>query len=373
MGDEAQNPADEPLDYESLIDRYNDNLATVLRGFRPAEAYLDTWVPDSDPAKSVLNLFEAAADSGVASVALFLGPTTVRHLDLGRLMPSLAALGVPEVRYERDGLVLKVSMAGVTEEDLGMRWADAVSPFYRSALVVASSRRRHERWLDAEAGLVRVEAQGEAVQLAILVDRESHVVRRAVYWNATQPIERGLIEMLCDVIVDTPIQEVADHAVVFVEHALRDHTMPPPVSGIVLPANADPMFGNLESIVRRLVEHYNVATGNRRGSNCFQRPPSPAWCEIAPDARAARVQKVVDELVNEHGYGSGVRVLRADESARVTVRFEESVRGALAQDRLRRLEIGLRARLEPTLQVYLEELKDRNVIRTLAPQKEPPQ
>ena len=245
-----------------------------------------------------------------------------------------------------------------------------VSPVYRKALAAASDRRRNERRLEAEDGLVRVEAKGETGELAILVDRESHVVRRAGYWNATEPIERGLIEMLCDLIVDAPIQEVADHAVVSVEHALRDHTMSPPVSGIVLPVNADPMFGNLEGIVRRLVGQYNETTGSRSGPNFFQRPPSPAWREMAPDARAARVQKVVDELVNEYGY-SGIRVLRADESARVTVRFEESVRGVLAQDRLRRLEIGLRARLEPTLQVYLEELKDRNVIRTLTPQKEP--
>lgn len=110
MGDEAQTPSDAPLDYESLVERYNDNLATVLRGFRPAEAFLETWVPDSDPAKSILNLVEAAEADGAESVALFLGSTTVQHLDLAWLMQSLAGLGVPEVRDERDGLLLRVSM-----------------------------------------------------------------------------------------------------------------------------------------------------------------------------------------------------------------------------------------------------------------------
>ncbi len=110
MGDQAQHPPDEPLDYESLIDQYNDSLATVLRGFRPAAAYLETWVPDSDPAKSVLNLVEAAEAGGVESVALFLGPATVRDLELGRLMTLLGAIGVAEVKQERDGLVLRVAI-----------------------------------------------------------------------------------------------------------------------------------------------------------------------------------------------------------------------------------------------------------------------
>ena len=100
------------IDYESLVLGYSDSLTTVLRGFRPALGFLETWVPDEDPAKSVLNLVEVAEGAGRSQVTVFLGPDTVRNLDLPRLLRMVAALGKPDARPERGGLLLTISSLG---------------------------------------------------------------------------------------------------------------------------------------------------------------------------------------------------------------------------------------------------------------------
>ena len=52
--------ADKILDYDKLVEAYSANLDVTLRGFRPAEEMLDTWVPDDDPIRSLSSLVEAA-------------------------------------------------------------------------------------------------------------------------------------------------------------------------------------------------------------------------------------------------------------------------------------------------------------------------
>ena len=62
--------ADKILDYDKLVEAYNTNLDVTLRGFKPAEEMLDTWVPDEDPIRSLTNLVEAAqlCSSGAVSI-----------------------------------------------------------------------------------------------------------------------------------------------------------------------------------------------------------------------------------------------------------------------------------------------------------------
>lgn len=103
------------IDYESLVLSYSDSLTTVLRGFRPALSFLETWVPDEDPARSVLNLVEVAQAAGLSRVTLFIGPDTTRKLDLSRLMQIVGVLGTPVARRERDGLLLTISNIGARQ------------------------------------------------------------------------------------------------------------------------------------------------------------------------------------------------------------------------------------------------------------------
>ena len=67
----------EPIDYETLVDSYNDRLLNQLRGHGVDHAFLEMWVPDEDPIISILNMVEAAEAHGTDGFSLRLRSETL--------------------------------------------------------------------------------------------------------------------------------------------------------------------------------------------------------------------------------------------------------------------------------------------------------
>lgn len=97
------------IHYDTLLTGYNDSLTTVLRGFRPGLGFLETWVPDEDVVKSVLNLLEEAYDAGRTEIAVSFGPASAALLDVPQLTELMKTLGTARTRPEGDGLLLEVT------------------------------------------------------------------------------------------------------------------------------------------------------------------------------------------------------------------------------------------------------------------------
>ena len=104
------------LDYETLVEEYNNGLTTVLRGFRGGTNFLEMWVPDEDVAKSVVNLAEAAEAAGVPAVTLFIGPQALGGLDLDRLRSMMAGLARVDAHHKNGGLLLGLSELGANPQ-----------------------------------------------------------------------------------------------------------------------------------------------------------------------------------------------------------------------------------------------------------------
>ena len=102
---------DPPLDYERLVSEYNHDLFHVLRGHRSLE-YLEMWVPDEDPIKSLLNMVEAAEMAGRTSIAIRLGARTAASVDAPALRSALEPLGTVDLRTENDELIIAIGALG---------------------------------------------------------------------------------------------------------------------------------------------------------------------------------------------------------------------------------------------------------------------
>ena len=97
--------------YEEIVSAYEEGLRTQLRGFRPAHDFLDTWVHDEDPARSILSMVESAGLGGVKSLEVDVGPETARRIDARRLEALTARSGKATVTAPeggRAGLLLRV-------------------------------------------------------------------------------------------------------------------------------------------------------------------------------------------------------------------------------------------------------------------------
>lgn len=99
------------VSYEDVVSAYERDLQTQLRGFRPAHAFLETWVHDADPARSLLNMVEAAELGGLDRIEIDIGPETARVLDAPSLREATAKLGQVTLEPAGTGLRLQVVYA----------------------------------------------------------------------------------------------------------------------------------------------------------------------------------------------------------------------------------------------------------------------
>jgi hypothetical protein len=103
----------EVLDYETLVADFEAKLVTQLRSFGPDAEYLEMWVPDQDPVKSILNMVEAAEAFGRRDIAVRVEAKTLAAGQVEALVSQISALGQIEVRPEHAGMLILVTDIGV--------------------------------------------------------------------------------------------------------------------------------------------------------------------------------------------------------------------------------------------------------------------
>ena len=380
------------VNYESLVAAYQESLTTVLRGFRPAAGmdFLETWVHEEDAVNSILNIVEAAKDSGLTQVSIEIGPGTAKALDVQQLRKLIAHLGTAHLQANGEGMGLHVSLRAGTSTDGDLpgklsqpdgsqrahsersrpafsRSQDGRSnsassppsilpPVYLKRLKEVLRSVSHEGELHSEQGLEWVEASLRGVRLMALVDPTRHLLKEASYAGASSEIEQGLLELLCSLSEGKPIQECSDHAVIRLEYALRDRSQSPPVAGIIMPGNAGAVFDVPLQLIRRLLAEYQRKTEGVSVENFYDLKISEPWRVLSSDQRMARLK----EVLANHPANAGVEVVRLEGAQRVVVKFTQAFDSAVKQSRLMQMETVLKEKLEPTLELYMEPKEDQN-------------
>jgi hypothetical protein len=363
-----ETPAEtEVFDYEVMVERYNTALFNTLRHHLASDE-LDTWVPDDDPLRSILNMIEAAESSGLASLAVRVGPATLASLDLEGLRAQLSGLGRVEITAEDGGALVRVEeIGGRRSAAAPARSADvfaAVGPAYRDAVRAAAGSIAHEGVLELPYGTTAYAVARDGVTLEVAVD-ESHAIAAAAHRGTTSRADRAIMERLCGILTGITMQEAHDHAAIRLEDALRDRDERRPVAGIVAPQNADPAFVRPARLIRELVARYAATTGFRLGENRYTPRPSAAWIALDREARLAALNAAADELSPRLGLAAGqIRVVDLETPIKAIVAFRDDVDVASKPRALMHLE-RLFHGIEPTLQLFSVELKDANKMRRL--------
>lgn len=382
------------VDYEQVTGSYETSLNTQLRGFRGGARFLEHWVHDPDPVKSVINMIEAAATDGLADVTVVLGARSQAVLDLRRLDALAGALGGVTKELRESGLALTVrfTSAAAVAPGLGAEARDrarqareardarlraqagppsapprdGLHPVYREAVrQILAGALTHEGPVATMPGVERLSLARDGWVLEAFVDRATHRVRVARHRGARKET-RALLEGLCAMMEDKPLIECADHAVIRLEYRLRDRREERPVRGIVTPESVEPAFAPLSAAVRGLLADYRRRTGYDEIENRFDPEPSAGWKALTAERRMAQVQGALDALVAQHGLRPGdVVCTHVDRSTRTTVEVRAELPARAKAALMMDLERGLKDRVEPMLHLYQAEMHDKNKIRRL--------
>ncbi len=391
------------IDYEKLAADYQDAQFSKLRGFGAGAGFLDTWVPDPDPIKSLCNMLDAAAIAGRKRLDIYIGPETAGRLDENKLAAAAGSFGKAGVKAENKGLLLTVRdlmECAETENVLskeagqsgkyvlaaiaaGKSWARdlasrpverpiieqaaEIGALYAGAVARTGEEISFEGGLDERKGAVLAEGAHMGAKLTLLVNADDHLISGAAHGGAATDVSRALLDRLCALIMGVPIQEASDHGMIRLEYDLRDRGMGRPVSGIVSPEAADAAFLLPLKLIRAALADYRSKTGNTQTANAYDPSPSAEWLAMSADERRQSLAAVIAEVAKEHGFSAkDVEVTDIEFGVRVVIRLKGSLEQADRQRHIMILEQGIKAKLDRRLELFLEEIKDINKIRRLS-------
>lgn len=350
--------ADKILDYDQLVDAYHVNLDATLRGFRAAEEMLDTWVPDEDPVRSLTNLVEAAQLCGSESVSVRVSHRTLQPHGPDVLEEKLGSLGEVAVAREPEAVVFTIARL---QETASFR---SVRPIYQQKLRARFANLRFRRPLATRDNQIPLRAMEEQFSLAWAVQPEKHLIQDAVFDGPGHGPMLAALDCLCEILSGLPVQEARDHAVVRLEFTLREARQRHPISGIVLPQNADPMFRLPSVLVNRLFNDYQTSTGYRTAMNFYDPGPRPAWAAHSPAEREQQLTAALAAHGNALGIGSeDVHIVECKHPYAVTIRFGDHLAIPAKRALALAVERLVREHCDPRLEVFCEEKKDLSKLR----------
>jgi hypothetical protein len=380
------------IDYDRAAADYEASLVTKLRG-HGAGNFLENWVPDPDPALGIFNMIEAAWTGGRDRLEILVSRSTLDASALERLKKSAAVIADVRVTSAGEQNRLEIQRAagrapvGARQPAPGARakalaivrarhdqgqkkTTPPLQPMLAEALRAATASFTHEGEAPAAGAKLRIESVSEngAVSLAV---GDGDIIRAARH-NGVQPaVRRGLLELMCREIEGRTVQDAADHGAVLVIHRLRQRVESRPAPGILLPANAGTEVIAALEMLRGACRKYQEQSSGERKPNFFERGPSAAWQALPAADKVRKAAEAISTFCRAEGKGAtAVRLDHVEKDIhgheiRIIIQADAAAEREGVPFFLRRLERFLKANLEEALQVYLEPVKDKNVLRRL--------
>lgn len=97
------------LDYDRLVADFEARLVTQLRGHSADADYLESWVPDEDLVKSLLNMVEAASDYGRNELSVWVSSHRCQRRQIDAFREALGRLGTLSVKAQSGGVLIVIS------------------------------------------------------------------------------------------------------------------------------------------------------------------------------------------------------------------------------------------------------------------------
>jgi hypothetical protein len=364
------------LDFDALCASYSSSLVTKLRGHGAEADGLELWVPDEDPLTSFRNLLDAAASVGRREISLWISTKSATCIDVEQLRAIAAAFGRAEVTVLVDASIA-VDVYDMKPPAAAPRVARAkdatartrveahappierrvgLAPCYETRVGEAAAKPQH-RGRIFEGG-----AAGEIDGRVLSLELDGGTIVRAMFSGAKDDVETGVLETLCGAIEGLPLDEAADHGAIRAEAMLRD-ARERPVAGIVTPRAAGEVFALAEKLVRKA----RASQGAPRARNEYDNPLGDAWKSASEGVRRDMLARAIETFCRARGANAAdVEVTAIEHDVRVVVTLPDALPANEKPKFAFDLERAIRRDVEPRLELYAEELKDKNKLRRLA-------
>jgi hypothetical protein len=360
------------IDYVLTLADYEDRLVSMERGFTMDQAFLELWVPDDDPAKSIFYLFESASIRKLSGLSLAVAGSLLPSIDGEGLINELKTLGTVRAENTPSGLMLTVSFerkGGKSEYAEEIKGLSALQHCYRDRLVRNSRALKHQlpqAFFDIPSlskdrlDLVQLEHEFGGGKLLVVFDRETSIVHEMGYHGLdTSYAQTRLIEILCGLVPGFTLQEVSEHGAIRVENFLRDVSQPPPVRGLISPETGK-FFADINDVCRRIFASAREMYGYPILRNTSEEPVGSSWLSMDEKQRGDAILGVARAHFEREALGHcKVHFLGIRNEIQVYVDVTEYTGERERRMAVKTLERALKSELEHRIEVYLPTAEDK--------------
>lgn len=387
-------------DYEKLAEEFGQNLLTKLRQHSVDYGFLDYWVADTDMKKGLVSMVESAKLSRYKEIEINFMKTSIPDTELSTLKENLKRYGELTLLSKQRKYALIVKFLEQKEQN--------TEDFFTNTIKIKNKNKNEENIVknneyylkssfekyinttktpsklmytnydsnqDEKFDLI---VEYKDIKLFCKVNQKSKISKKMYFKKTNNHKLNFILDQVCLISENLPIQEIFEHTVLKVVQNLEDKTYKflnnksLKNKGILLPKNCGSVFLDIQQALRELYNEYLSFYKEENKINFYYIKPNENWNKLA---KVDKIDLLNDEIynfikkirVNVNNYIELVDLKsnRYNYYTRCIIKFSKNIEPNKKPKILRELESFVREKIDPSLEIIAEKLKDTSPLRRL--------
>ena len=376
------------IDFNDLLDNYNTNLLNNLRGFGGNEEYLKFYVPGTSPIKSFFNLIDALLEAQELEFLIYYKKNSLGKSFYDEVNLFLKKIGISEEKTNESLVNLKIkidiNLYKIFQEQkrYEIKKTDLIKintnkiDTKKKILIFKSEKKLNQPYLD---NIHKVKTNeyfskkiinhenlftGKIDEFHLNFVIENRIINKVFHDCENDKTIKKLLNIFFDICINKNIQEAAEHAVIYLEEKIRITNNELIKPGIILPSHAGTYFDELNNIIRKVFKEFTLKNSAEFGINKNYFKKSYHWVNLAEEAKIEKINFILKEIAQKYNLThQSIIVQSIDSNFKVNLGVDNAFkRLQLKKNMLLEIEIKLK-KLDDTLEVFVDELLDRNKLR----------
>lgn len=371
------------IDFKNLVDKYDENLLSKLRGFGEEE-YLKFWVPDSEKLKSLYNLIDALFESEMLIaeiVNLNLNNDEKKDLEkfkniaIEKIQENSLKINIDKNKYtefkKKNKIEISKNIKIKSEKILStlddIKYDENINVEYNEL----SNQFKYfqfnsKKSLNDEKYDNYFLSFTNNLRLDFYIDRENGNLSCAFHNSKKIDNKSVILDCLCAQIINKNIDEVADHGVIYLEHFLRLKLEKKKNFGIFLPRNSGGFFNLIEKKLREARDNfYKKNNLKKKEINKEYKKIPESWTNLNFEKQKERINTILKEnIFRQFNISSDDIILnRVIQGNRLEFILSNNLKGDFEDNKLFKIEEILKEKIDSSIELLSIEEKDSNKLR----------
>lgn len=377
------------INFNELINSYQENLLIKLRGFGEAD-FLKYWVPGSNNQTSLINLIDALVENNNLNFEILLDSKLHEIQNLGKFIINLnnkiGIVDLIEDNLENQIFSFSINIKNYKyfyQEELKKIKNNKISvsnffPIVQDLNKIKIDYEIHSEYISNIENKKINELKNykelfdcknflklDICNIKIFLKINNDIIVEA-YHNSKDINHKSIIvDQFVSSIVSLPFQEVAEHSVIYLENFFRPKNFKYNIKGIILPYFGGSVFQDLNDFVRNLFRKYQLNKNNKRVINKYYPDLSASWKNLPNSEKIKTIRNIIDECNEIFQFNKGdLEYSKLELDFRIILDISDNLKEKLkVRNYLIEIEEIMKSKIDPRLELFVIEIYDKNKLR----------